>query len=116
MASAQQLFNAPAGSPVNEYAAAGAFVMPAWLAAAASSGAAWVPAPQHGWRAIVEQLWAGFSAIPVASLLVTMSIAYTVLHVSHSAWHSCFQLHRLSSVSQHSVLGCSLTPRALAPR
>ena len=85
MASTQQLVNGTLGPPEGGYAAAGAYVVPAWLAAAASSGVAWVPTPQQGWQATTGPLWAVIGAVPITSLIITVVIAYLVMHVSHSA-------------------------------
>jgi hypothetical protein len=85
MATPQQLVNVTAGPNEGGYAAAGAYVLPAWLTASASSGAAWVPKPQQGWQASAGRLWAAIGALPIASLVVAIVIAYLVHHVSKTA-------------------------------
>lgn len=62
--------------------AAGAYVLPAWLTAAASSSTAWVPQRQQGCSATAGKLWAAVVALPLASLVVVAVIGYLILHVS----------------------------------
>lgn len=58
-------------------------MLPSWLTAVASSGAAWVPQPQ-GWRVAAGSLWAAVLALPLVSLVMIVVVAYLVLHVSTS--------------------------------
>ena len=85
METPHQQSNATAGANEGGYAAAGAYVLPAWLTAPASSSAAWVPNPQQGWQATGGRLWAAIGALPITSLIVAIVIAYVVLHVIKTA-------------------------------
>ena len=85
MEAPQQQTNATAGPNETGYAAAGAYVLPAWLTAPASSSAAWVPKPQQGWQVTGGRLWAAISALPFTSLIAAIIVAYVVLHVIKTA-------------------------------
>ncbi len=83
MSGGQPLLNATQVPLEGQAPAAGAYILPSWLTAAASGNAAWVPQPQ-GWGASVGRLWAALVALPLVSLVVVFIAVYLTLHVRHA--------------------------------